>query len=87
MRSTAGEIARGNETVGRQVSGFKRVRAKICEHCPFCIHARNNLDSPIGRVLHHRFHSDHCPLWTAYRDVHGQTMDSKTATSMKTTEC
>lgn len=78
MERTAGVIASGNGTDRGRVSGFKRARAKICEHCPFCIHARKNPDSTIGKILHHRFHSEHCPLWTAYRDVYGQSNDPGT---------
>jgi hypothetical protein len=61
------------ETDEREVSSFKRLRAKICEHCP----ARKSPDSTIGKILHHKFHADHCPLWTAYQDVHGESGDRK----------
>jgi hypothetical protein len=65
------------EAYKQETSSFKRLRAKICEHCPLCIHARKSPDSTIGKILHHRFHADHCPLWTAYRDVYGESGEKK----------
>jgi len=77
MEKVTGAITSEREAYEQEVSGFKRLRAKICEHCPFCIHARRSPDSTIGKILHHRFHADHCPLWTAYRDVYGERGDKK----------
>jgi hypothetical protein len=74
MEKVTGAITGERETYEQEVSGFKRLRAKICEHCPFCIHARKSPDSTIGRILHHRIHADHCPLWTAHRDVYGEAV-------------
>lgn len=77
MEKGTGAIAGGMHADEKEISGFKRFRAKICEHCPFCIHARKSPDSVIGRILHHRYHAEHCPLWTAYQDVHGESGDRK----------
>ncbi len=66
--------ATGNEG---QVSRFKTMRAAVCEHCPICNHDWKTPDSTIGTILHHRFHADHCPMWTAYRGVHGETGDRR----------
>lgn len=77
MEKVTGAITSEREAYKQKASSFKRLRAKICEHCPFCIHARKNPDSAIGKILHHRFHADHCPLWTAYRDVYGEGGDRK----------
>ncbi len=73
MQKDREAFTRGREAYKKEVSSFKRLRAKVCEHCPFCIHARKSPDSAIGKILHHRFHADHCPLWTAYRDVYGES--------------
>ena len=77
MEKVTGAITGEREAYQMEVSSFKRLRAKICEHCPFCIHARKRADSAIGKMLHHRFHADHCPLWTAYRDVYGESRNRK----------
>lgn len=54
------------------ISSFKKLRSKICEHCPLCVHARKNPDSMIGKMLHSKVHADNCPLWKAYRDLHSE---------------
>jgi hypothetical protein len=50
---------------------FKKMRARICNNCPFCNHARKNPESRIGKILHHRRHADNCPFWKAHREVYG----------------
>lgn len=50
---------------------FKKLRAKICDNCPLCNHARKNPDSRIGKILHHKYHSDNCPLWKAHKEIYG----------------
>jgi hypothetical protein len=50
---------------------FKKMRARICNNCPICNHARKNPESRIGRILHHRRHADNCPLWKAHKEVYG----------------
>lgn len=77
MDKVSEAITGGMRADEREVSSFKRLRAKICEHCPFCIHARKNPDSTIGKILHHKYHAEHCPLWTAYQDVHRESGDRK----------
>jgi hypothetical protein len=51
---------------------FKKIRATLCHHCPFCNHARRNPDSAIGKILHHKYHADNCPLWKAEKEVYGE---------------
>ena len=53
-----------------KISFFKNVRAKICHHCPFCSYGRKNPDSIVGKILHHKFHSDRCPMWKAEQEVY-----------------
>ncbi len=52
---------------------FKRMRATFCHHCPLCSHARKSPDSMIGKILHHRYHADNCPMWKAEKEVYGDT--------------
>jgi len=80
MKTVTGAITGERKAYEQEVSSFKRLRAKICEHCLFCSHARKSPGSTIGKLLHHRFHADHCPLWTAYRDVYGEGRDSTDGT-------
>lgn len=53
------------------VSVFKKIRATVCHHCPLCRHGRKNPTSIIGKVLHHKYHADHCPMWKAEKEVYG----------------
>ena len=72
MQNGTEAITVGRDANRQETATFKRWRAKVCERCPLCNHARKSPASAIGKVLHHRFHADHCPLWTAYRDVYGE---------------
>jgi len=45
--------------------------AAICHACPLCAAARRRPASPIGRLLSHPLHADHCPLWKAERERYG----------------
>ena len=56
----------------KPIGRFKKFRASICKHCPACNRARENPESLTGRILHHRFHSAHCPVWKAYEEVYGE---------------
>jgi hypothetical protein len=53
------------------ISNFKKIKAVICKHCPACNYARKNPESIIGKILHHPFHSNHCPIWKAYEELYG----------------
>jgi hypothetical protein len=64
-------IPEANEKTKTEVGLFKRMKASVCKHCPACNHARRKPESIIGRVLHHPFHSKHCPVWKAYQEVYG----------------
>jgi hypothetical protein len=55
---------------------FKNLRATICKHCPACKRARENPESVVGKILHHSWHSNHCPVWKAYNDVYGKGDES-----------
>ena len=68
MNSNIEEPKADQKTVGR----FKQIRATMCKHCPICNHARKNPDSITGKILHHRFHSQNCPMWTAYEEIYGE---------------
>jgi hypothetical protein len=53
--------------------GFhQRIMASVCHHCPLCKHARNNPESMLGKILHHKIHADHCPFWKAEKTVYRQ---------------
>jgi hypothetical protein len=60
----------------RNIQPFKKLKASICKHCPACNHARENPKSIVGRILHHPFHSNHCPIWKAYEEMYGETTAS-----------
>jgi hypothetical protein len=52
--------------------GFpKKIMATLCHHCPLCKAARNNPESIVGKMLHHKFHADHCPFWKAEIAAYG----------------
>ena len=59
-----------------QIGTFKKIRAAICHNCPFCKHARDNPQSTIGKILHHKLHADHCPMWKAEQEVYGKKESS-----------
>ena len=51
---------------------LKKFRATLCHHCPFCRHARKSPESTIGKILHHKYHAENCPLWKAEKEVYGE---------------
>jgi hypothetical protein len=65
------DIAKTMPLVPNRISVFKKVRATICKHCPACNQARKKPDSMVGKLLHHPWHSNHCPVWKAYNEVYG----------------
>jgi hypothetical protein len=65
------EVQKGSNKSEEKITLFKKIRAAVCHHCPFCSHARKNPDSAIGKILHHRRHADNCPLWKAEIEVYG----------------
>lgn len=66
------ELQKGVNMNEGKITAFKKIRAKVCHHCPLCHHARKNPGSSIGKVLHHRYHADNCPLWKAEKEVYGE---------------
>jgi hypothetical protein len=64
-----------SQVTDNQVGLFKNLRASICKYCPACNHARKNPESIVGRILHHPFHSSHCPIWKAYGEVYGENRE------------
>lgn len=55
-----------------EIGFFKKTRATMCKHCPICSRARQSPGSLIGKIMHHPFHTRHCPMWKAYEDVYGE---------------
>jgi len=55
-----------------KIGTFKKIRAAICHNCPLCKHARENPQSTIGKILYHKLHADHCPMWKAEQEVYGK---------------
>jgi hypothetical protein len=53
------------------VGPVRKALAVMCHYCPLCRYGRAKPDSVIGKVLHHRLHADHCPMWKAERAVYG----------------
>lgn len=66
------DISKATDTAQKRIGTFKKVRATICKHCPACKQARKNPDSVVGKILHHSWHSNHCPVWKAYNEVYGE---------------
>lgn len=64
-------VAKASEMTKSNVGLLKRMKASVCKHCPACNHARKSPDSLVGEILHHPFHSEHCPIWKAYKEVYG----------------
>jgi hypothetical protein len=73
METTGNEkLPIGVDLSEEKIPVFKRLRATICHTCPLCNHARKNPDSKIGKILHHKYHADNCPLWKAEKEIYGQ---------------
>ena len=64
------DVVEANNASGLKAGLFKRIRAKICKHCPACKHARKKPESRVGRILHHPLHSSNCPAWKAYNELY-----------------
>ena len=65
------DVGTGVISIEEKIPVFKKLRAKICDYCPLCNHARKNPDSRIGKILHHKYHADNCPLWKAHKEIYG----------------
>ena len=63
-------VEKASEMRESNVDLFKRMRASVCKHCPACNHARKSPESIVGKILHHPFHSKHCPIWKVYKEVY-----------------
>ncbi len=57
----------------KQIGVFKKARAVMCHHCPFCNHARKKPGSMLGKLMHHKSHADNCPMWKAEKEVYGES--------------
>ena len=68
----------GGKMGDTKLSFPKKIMAAVCHHCPFCKAARKNPESVIGKLLHHKFHSDQCPFWKAEITAYGQASSAKT---------
>ncbi len=49
---------------------LRRLLGAACHHCPLCVYGRRRPESWIGRILHHRWHADHCPFWKAEQELY-----------------
>jgi len=49
--------------------------AVMCHYCPICMYGRGKPESVIGKILHHRLHADHCPMWKAEKAKYGQAKE------------
>ncbi len=67
-----GNIATQDSSDKEEIGIFKKMQATMCHHCPLCSHARKKPDSVIGKIMHHKAHSDNCPLWNAEKEVYGE---------------
>ena len=75
METSQKEVShKGSHVHDERPTRFKRIRARICHHCPLCNHTRKNPDSVIGKI-HHKYHAENCPMWTAEREVYGERED------------
>jgi len=54
------------EKIGR----CRKIMAVACHYCPLCNYGRNHPESIVGKVLHHKLHAEHCPLWKAEKAVY-----------------
>ena len=71
METSQEEVSRrGPQTSDEKLTRFKRIRARICHHCPVCNYTRRNPDSVIGRI-HYKYHAENCPMWNAEREIYG----------------
>jgi hypothetical protein len=50
--------------------GLRRALAAVCHYCPVCEYGRRHPDTWVGKVLHHPWHADHCPLWRAEQTLY-----------------
>jgi len=47
----------------------------MCHYCPICMYGRGKPESVIGKILHHRLHAEHCPMWKAEKAKYGQAKE------------
>jgi hypothetical protein len=62
---------RGTDVSEENVGPVRKVLAVMCHHCPLCRYGRENPESILGRMLHHKLHADYCPMWKAEKAVYG----------------
>ena len=49
--------------------------AVMCHYCPICMYGRGKPESVIGKILHHRLHAEHCPMWKAEKAMYVQAKE------------
>ena len=54
-----------------KVGLYKKIMGTVCHHCPLCKYGRKHPESTIGKMLHHKVHSDHCAMWKAEKEIYG----------------
>ena len=59
-----------------EVASLDRILAKVCELCPFCLHARYHQEGMVFDFVK-RIESDICPFCKAYERVHGKKAHEK----------
>ena len=59
-----------------QPSSLDRALAKVCEHCPVCLHARYHQKGMVFDFVKN-IEQDVCPFCKAYERVHGQKAHEK----------
>jgi len=56
------------------MSVFLKIPAVLCHYCPLCAYARRNPESFIGKMLHHKWHANYCPMWKAEKKFYGKNV-------------
>jgi len=52
---------------------YKKIIGAACHHCPICKYGRSHPESMIGKMLHHKLHSENCPMWKAEKEIYGES--------------
>ncbi len=63
-------------------TSLDKALAKVCEHCPVCLHARHHQQGVVFNFVK-GVETDICPFCKAYERVHGQRAHEKRSTSCR----
>lgn len=61
---------------GQNITNLDRALAKVCEHCPVCLHARHNQQGVVFNFVKN-VEQDICLFCKAYERVHGKKAHEK----------